>query len=61
MMRPMAPTSVGLGADRLADAVAVLRPPLQRPQDQHVERALEEFEPVAGAFAHDVDILRLET
>src|SRR4029077_14113113 len=30
---------VGLRADRLADAVAVLRTPLQDPQDEHVERS----------------------
>src|SRR5262249_2681996 len=35
---------VRLRADGLADAVAVLRPPLEGPQDQHVERALEELQ-----------------
>ena len=35
---------VGLCPDRLADAVAVLRPPLQRAQDEHVERALQQFQ-----------------
>jgi hypothetical protein len=35
---------IGLRADSLADAVTVLRAPLQDPQDQHIERALEEFE-----------------
>src|SRR5258708_16376548 len=34
---------LGLRTDRLADAVAVLRSPLQRPADQHVERALQEL------------------
>ena len=58
---------VGLRADRLADAVAVLRAPLQGPQDEHVEGALEEFQAlVVGGFGHsrrqstalDVDCLR---
>ena len=35
---------VGLGADGLADAVPVLRAPLQGPQDEHVEGALEELQ-----------------
>ena len=44
---------VGLRADRLADAVAVLRAPLQGPQDQHVEGALEQFEALGiGCFGH---------
>ena len=33
-----------LGPDRLADAVAVPRPPLQGAQDEHVERALEQLQ-----------------
>src|SRR5437868_6153648 len=33
----------GIGADCLADAVAVLRAPSQSLQDQHVERALQQF------------------
>src|SRR6185503_7326363 len=54
--------------DRLADAVAVLRPPLQGPEDEHVERALEQLEAlVGGLFGHsrrqstatDVERLRL--
>ena len=36
---------VGLGADGLADAVAVLRAPLQDSEDEHVERALQQLEP----------------
>ena len=44
---------VRLRADRLADAVAVLRAPLQGPQDQHVERALKQLEPLGiGCFGH---------
>src|SRR5262249_32499801 len=33
-------------ADRDADPVPVLRPPLQGAQDQHVERALQQLDPV---------------
>ena len=44
---------VGLGADRLADAMAVLRPPLERSENQHVERALEQFEAAfVGRLGH---------
>src|SRR6185369_4795338 len=35
---------VGLLADGLADAVAVTGAPLQRAEDEHVERALEQLE-----------------
>src|SRR5262245_55809577 len=50
---------VGLRADRLADAVAVLRAPLKGPEDQHVERSLEQFEALfVGASGHDVDSLQ---
>lgn len=45
---------LGTGADGLSDAVAVLRAPLQGPENKQVERALEEFE---FLFAHLVDIL----
>jgi hypothetical protein len=31
-----------LGADRLTDAMPVLRPPLKSPKNEHVERALEQ-------------------
>ena len=37
---------VGLRADRLADAVSVLRSPDEGPKDEHVEGALEELEAV---------------
>src|SRR5438128_8510705 len=36
----------GAGADRLRDPVAVARPPLQRPQDEEAERALQQLDPV---------------
>ena len=59
---------VGLHADGLADAVAVLRAPLKRAKDEHVEGPLEEFQALfVGLFGHsrrqstalDVDTLRL--
>ena len=37
-----------LGADRLRDGVAVLRSPLERSQDQHVERSVDEIGPCIG-------------
>src|SRR5262249_43290966 len=44
---------VRLHADGLADAMAVLGPPLERSKDEHVERALEELKtPVIGAGCH---------
>src|SRR6185437_3616656 len=47
------------GADGLADSIAVPRPPLQGLQDQQVERALQQFNPVAvyGRLRDHVDIL----
>ena len=54
-------------ADGLADAVAVLRAPLQGAQDEHVQGALEQFQaPFVGVLGHgrrestplDVDRLR---
>src|SRR5262249_47792250 len=59
---------LGLSPDRLADAVAVPRPPLERPEDEHVEGTLEELQaPVVGRLGHsgrqstvlDVERLRL--
>ena len=50
---------VGLRADGLADAVAVVRTPLQDSKDEHVERALEKFQaPFVGVFAIVVDSRR---
>ena len=44
---------VGLRANGLADAVAVLRAPLEGPEDEHVERALEELQAlVVGRLGH---------
>src|SRR5688572_4656462 len=51
---------IGLRADRLSDAVPMLRAPLESPQDQHVERALEQVQAlVFGGLGHGVDSLRL--
>src|SRR5262245_43149654 len=59
---------VGLRADGLTDAVAVLRTPLQRAKDEQVERALKQLEPaIVGRLVHGsrhstaiaVDCLRL--
>ena len=36
----------GLRANRLADAVAMLRAPLQRLKNEHVERSLQKLNPV---------------
>src|SRR5262245_36603262 len=42
-----------LRPDRLADAVAMLRTPLQGPQDEHVERALKQLQPlIVGGLGH---------
>src|SRR5262245_64576769 len=44
---------VGLRADGLADAVAMSRAPLQRAEDEHVERALQQLEAaVVGRLRH---------
>jgi hypothetical protein len=50
----------GAGPDRLAKTVAVLRPPAEGPKNQHVQRTLEQFDPILIGFAlchKDVDIL----
>src|SRR5262249_39244267 len=45
--------AVGLRPDGLADAVAVLGTPLQGPEDEHVEGALEQLQSLAvGVFGH---------
>ena len=57
---------VGLRANCLSDAVPVLGSPLQGPQDEHVEGALQELEAAFVSFGHsrrqsttlDVDRLR---
>src|SRR5262249_11920430 len=43
---------VGIGSDRLADAVAMLWPPLQRLQDEHVQRPLQQLDPVLVSRFH---------
>jgi hypothetical protein len=40
---------LGAGADGDADAVAVLRPPLESTQDQHVQSALQKLDAVHGS------------
>ncbi len=37
---------LGAGADGEADAMTVLRTPLEGAQDEHVERALDQFDAV---------------
>ena len=39
---------LGAGAERHADPVAVLRSPLQRAEDQQIERALQQFRLLTG-------------
>src|SRR5262249_11251019 len=43
---------VGIASDRLADAVAMLWPPLQRLQDEHVQRPLQQLDPVLVSRFH---------
>ena len=59
---------VGLRADGLADSVSVMGPPLQGPEDKHVEGSLEELQALFVAVfgysrrqsrALDVGCLRL--
>src|SRR5262249_9448472 len=40
------------GADRLADAVSMMRPPAERLQNEHGEGSLQEFDPVRAWFTH---------
>lgn len=42
---------LGSGAEGLADAMAVLRSPLQRPKNQHVECPLEELDSISIWFS----------
>ena len=43
----------GMAPQRLADAVAVVRAPLQRLEDQEIKRSLQELDPVLVARALD--------
>src|SRR5262245_31486824 len=43
---------VGIGSDSLTDAVAMLWPPLQRLQDEHVQRPLQQLDPVLVSRFH---------
>lgn len=40
----------GAGADHLTDAMTMLRSPLERPQNEHIQRPLEQFKTVPIGF-----------